>query len=280
MIATHQRGVFLGAAVVALSCVIAVTTHSASQFPIEPLRESGQGVTAAYEGWFKNPDGTFSLLIGYYNRNLKQPLEIPIGPDNRIEPGGPDQGQPAHFLPRRQWGVFVVTVPADFGDRTLTWTLVANGKTTAVPMGLNRQYEVSPFKDAAQGNTPPVLRLEPGGAPLQGPPRGIARSFNVGLSDRLLLSVWATDDGIVTPERRAPEFPVSITWSKFRGPGAVTFVNARPPLDKASGRGTTGVTFSEPGDYLLRAYGTDASSDGGGGFQCCWTTALVRVSVR
>ena len=100
MIATHQRGVLLGAAVVALSCVIAVTTHSASQFPIEPLRESGQGVTAAYEGWFKNPDGTFSLLIGYYNRNLKQPLEIPIGPDNRIEPGGPDQGQPAQLLYR------------------------------------------------------------------------------------------------------------------------------------------------------------------------------------
>src|SRR5258706_5094328 len=73
------------------------------QLPLEPLHNAGQGVTAAYEGWFKNPDGTFTLLFGYYNRNLRQELDIPVGPNNRIEPSGPDQGQPTHFLPRREW---------------------------------------------------------------------------------------------------------------------------------------------------------------------------------
>ena len=39
---------------------------------------------------------------------------MPIGPNNRIEPGGPDMGQPTHFLPGRQSGMFIVTVPKEF----------------------------------------------------------------------------------------------------------------------------------------------------------------------
>ena len=80
---------------------------------------------------------------------------FPSGPNNRIEPGGPDQGQPTHFLPRRQWGVFTVIVPKDFGKQQLTWTIVANGQTTTVPMHLDPLWIVAPFKDVALGNTPP-----------------------------------------------------------------------------------------------------------------------------
>jgi len=113
--------------------------------PLEPSRESGNSVTGAFEGWFPNPDGTFSLLLGYYNRNRQQEVDIPIGPNNRIEPGGPDRGQPTHFLVGRGWGMFAVKVPADFGDNKITWTLVANGKSTAIPASLKPDYEVSPF---------------------------------------------------------------------------------------------------------------------------------------
>jgi len=109
----------------------------AQSLPVEPARETGNTVTGAFEGWFKNPDGTFSLLLGYYNRNLKQTVDIPIGPNNRIEPGGPDRGQPTRFLPGRNWGLFTVTVPADFGQNKITWTLVANGKTTVIPASLH-----------------------------------------------------------------------------------------------------------------------------------------------
>src|SRR5207245_3817732 len=84
-----------------------------------PSHDSGQSVTPAFEGWFANPDGTFSILFGYYNRNQKQELDIPIGPGNRIEPGGPDYGQPTHFLPRRQWGVFTLTVLRDCGAKKI-----------------------------------------------------------------------------------------------------------------------------------------------------------------
>jgi len=130
--------------------------------PLEPARESGNSVTGAFEGWFKNTDGTFSLLLGYYNRNRLQKVDIPIGPNNRIEPGGPDRGQPTHFLPGRGWGLFAVRVPADFGQNKITWTIVANGKTTAIPASLNVDYEISPFIEAGAGNTPPVTPLPPG----------------------------------------------------------------------------------------------------------------------
>ena len=72
-----------------------------------PARERGASITPAFEGWYQNEDGSYSLLIGYFNRNSKEALDIPIGPNNRIEPGEPDQGQPTHFEIGRQWGVFV-----------------------------------------------------------------------------------------------------------------------------------------------------------------------------
>src|SRR4249920_622785 len=92
----------------------------AQQLPFEPSHDSGQSVTGAFEGWFPNPDGTFSILVGYYNRNQEQVLDIPIGPNNKIEPGGPDRGQPTHFLTGRAWGVFTIVVPKDFAPKRLT----------------------------------------------------------------------------------------------------------------------------------------------------------------
>ena len=102
-----------GAAVFRVYIVMALAglaLASGTQLPMEPSHDTGQSITGAFEGWFANPDGTFSILLGYYNRNSKQELDIPTGPGNRIEPGGPDQGQPTHFLTGRQWGVFTVTV--------------------------------------------------------------------------------------------------------------------------------------------------------------------------
>src|SRR3954471_13466926 len=89
----------------------ALSPAQAQQLPLEPQRESGQSVTPAYEGWYRNADGTITLLAGYFNRNLKEEVDIPVGPDNRIDPGGPDRGQPTHFLTHRQWGMFAIVVP-------------------------------------------------------------------------------------------------------------------------------------------------------------------------
>lgn len=254
--------------------------QSAGQLPIEPIKDTGQSVTGAYEGWYQNADGTYSLLVGYFNRNQKQVLDIPVGPNNRIEPGSPDQGQPTHFLPRRQWGVFVVTVPKDFGKNKLTWTLVANGQTTVVPMHLDPLWIVEPLKDVALGNTPPSVRFEAEGTPHQGPPKGLSASYMASVGTPLTLAVWAVDDGIRAPEaQRRPGRPVTVSWSVFRGPAEVMFDRASPAIDEKTGNATTTATFTAPGEYILRLQANDATGEGGGGFQCCWTNAHVKVTV-
>jgi hypothetical protein len=272
-----------------LAVLIAPAILWAQQVTMEPPHDSGQSVTGAYEGWFANPDGTFSLLFGYFNRNFKEEPDIPIGPANRIEPGGPDQGQPTHFLPRRQWGVFTVTVPKDFGTKKLTWTLTVNGKTTQVPGGLDPLWEVAPFLDAT-GNTPPYLGFDSGGPFVNGP-RGqvVTRTATVGAP--LTLTLWAADDANVILGATRPRTPaVILGWSKFRGPGSVTFSNDRPPVEPDqfaappkttfSGKAVTTATFSEPGEYILRVVANDYSGEGGRGFQCCWSNAQVKVSVK
>ena len=122
----------------------------------------GRASPARSEGWFSNPDGSYSILVGYYNRNLKQEVDLPVGPNNRIEPGGPDQGQPTHFLPGRQWGMFTIKEPKDFAGKRLTWTIVANGKPTSIPLDVDTLWEVSPFIEASQ-NTPPYIGFSESG---------------------------------------------------------------------------------------------------------------------
>ena len=273
-----------------LVCEMLPLNGQSGQLPMEPLHESGQSVSAAYEGWFKNPDGSFSMLFGYFNRNLKQELDIPVGDNNRFEPGSPDQGQPTHFLPRRQWGVFTVTVPQNFGTEKLTWTIVANGQTTAVPAHLDARWEISPFFDVGIGNTPPIISFEEGGPSAQGP-RGISTALEATMPNPVTLNVWAADDAKTFQGGKPLDTPpVTLTWSKFRGPGAVKFANNKPAVEKAegkwkptpvfSGKATTTATFSEPGEYVLHVVANDWSGDGGGGFQCCWTNAQVKVSVK
>jgi hypothetical protein len=79
-----------------------------------------------------------------------------------------------------------------------------------------------------------------------------------------------------------------LRWTKFRGPGSVTFASARPEVEKLTGgnpgtpftgKATTTATFSTPGDYVLHVVLNDYSGEGGGGFQCCWTTGQVKVTV-
>ena len=264
---------------------------AAGDLPVEPRHDSGQSITAVYEGWFENPDGTFSFLLGYYNRNLKQELEIPVGANNRIEPGGPDRGQPTHFTAGRQWGLFTVTVPKDFGNNKLTWTLVANGVTTSIPFSLDPLWVISPLVDATN-NTPPFISFGKDGPTVQGP-RPIAVDRSSMVSNPMTLTVWVADDAKVPPgtsARAQNATPVTVAWSKFRGPGEVTFANQRPSVEKTdwnppppavfAGSATTSVTFSEPGEYVLRVVANDVSGDGGRGFQCCWTNAFVNVTVK
>jgi hypothetical protein len=268
------------------------------QLPSEPKKQFGGSVTGAFEGWFDNADGTHTFLVGYFSRNTQQTIDIPIGPDNRIEPGGPDRGQPTHFLPGRNVGIFTVTVPKEFSKQDkLTWTLVANGQTTSIPLRLNTDYNVSPLGgDANVGNNPPSIRFEEKGTTVVGPLASTSRVLGTrtaSVGTPLELTVWADDDakyssGTSAPMRNPPP-PVSMHWSKFRGPGDVTFASAAPKFEilkggkvnePYSGKGVTTAKFSAPGEYILHALVNDYSGFGGGGEVCCWSTALLRVNVK
>src|SRR5262249_51558318 len=120
-------------AVLGLAAPLGVT----AQLPLTTLKSTGQTVSPAYEGWYRNPDGTFTLSFGYYNRNASEVIEIPIGKNNFVSPGPENQGQPAEFQPRRNWGVFGVRVPADFGKKEVTWTLTFRNVTYAIPGSLH-----------------------------------------------------------------------------------------------------------------------------------------------
>jgi hypothetical protein len=251
--------------------------------PLEPQRERGTSITPAYEGWYPNEDGSFSMLLGYYNRNTKEALDIPVGPNNRIEPGPVDQGQPTHFESGRQWGVFVVKVPKDFGSKSLTWTIVANGEANSIPFTLNKGYPISPYKELGMGNQPPVLAFSQGGAKVTGPPLAVAATFTGTVNQPLPISVWVEDPKVAGETGGGRGFTPSvatISMHKFRGPGKVTFDKTRIPVQTQGEMVTANATFSAPGDYQLRVQANDESGEGGGGFQCCWTNAYVKVSVK
>lgn len=265
-------------ALLAAAGLLAAGAAAEGQLPGGSItRDTGQSVAPVYEGWYETADGAIEVSFGYMNRNWREAVDIPVGPANRISPGPADQGQPTHFVPRRQIGIFTVRAPADLATE-LTWTLTSQGETFVIPANLDPVYEIEPLREKARrypGNTPPSVRFQPDGEAGVGPPgTHAARTAVVG--QPLALDVWVTDDGLGSAfgDQRLP-----LTWIKYRGAGPVTIADAEPQVenDKA---GTT-ATFHEPGDYTLHLRASDGSNPPGAPpFQCCWTNGYVHVTVR
>ena len=250
-----------------------------SVLPMGPQRERGASITPAFEGWYKNDDGSFSILVGYYNRNTREPLTIPIGPNNKIEPGDPDQGQPTFFETGRQWGVFVLKVPKDFGTKSIKWTITSNGETQSIPFTLNPGYPITPYKELGMLNEPPVLKFAADGPKFSGPPLSVATTLTGTTGQPVPIQVWATD----VKERGKEEgaaMVANLSFHKYRGPGDVKFDPVRVSAKQPGAMVSSNATFSAPGEYWLRVQANDESGEGGGGFQCCWTNAYVKVSVK
>ncbi|HEX8030367.1 MAG TPA: hypothetical protein VF491_17955 [Vicinamibacterales bacterium] len=299
----------------------------------EPVNNAGGPIYAAFEGWGPLKDGTNALLVGYFNRNRNQIVDIPIGPENSIEPGGPDYGQPTHFLTGRQYGMFAILVPKDFGTKKLTWTIVANGHKTAISFWLNPPYWIDFFKNTANGNEPPRIKFGPTAPEYIGPPREkTVATLTATVGQPLDLTAWAADQPPTTNSEAAAEPPaapaarpagakpanepppafiggrvvsvnpaapgggaaaaaarnrgdIQVIWKKYRGPGdvkigteTINLENGHDPKKFVEAKTTA--TFSAPGTYWLRAQVNDSSGNGGGGDQCCWTSAHIIVNVK
>jgi hypothetical protein len=136
---------------------------------------SGQPVWPAFEGWEKNDDGSFNLLFGYMNDNWEEEPYVPVGPDNNIQPGGPDQGQPTRFQPRRNRFMFRIRVPKDFGQKELVWTLTTQGKPQKAFGSLRPDLVIESVDIMSEtgalgaGASSPMERR-------RGPPRSVSRS--------------------------------------------------------------------------------------------------------
>lgn len=177
----------------------------------------GQNVAPAYEGWEQDPDGSRWFVFGYMNRNWVEELNIPPGPDNSILPGGPDQGQPAHFLPRRNRFVFRVPVPKNFTEKDeLIWTLTAHGTTEKAWASVRADYLLDNVVKASEtgalgaGTSSPEVRAnKPPVVKLQGDHRRTVRA-----GEPLTLTAMVTDDGI--PKRRA----AGLAGSAVSNPGS------------------------------------------------------------
>jgi hypothetical protein len=279
-----QRGqdivvILWGALMVAGAASVAVAQGST----LAPLRASGQSVTPAFEGWYMNADGTYSLSFGYYNRNGTETVDVPIGRLNFIAPGDSNQGQPTSFVPRRHFGVFAVKVPANFGTRTVVWTLTVAGQTYAIPGSLKRGWEIDALQgEAGSGNTPPKLRFSVDGPSGAGPGGITGAPLTAKAGTPMTLDVWASDDGTaisgVSGTGRGGALP-TLTWFKHQGPGAVSFGDATPTVERATGKATTTATFDKPGTYILRVRANDSPVASAGHAQCCWSNGFVKVTV-
>ena len=272
-------------AIIAVAILVTLGTAGVSSQVPGTLTEFGKPVYPAYEGWYNHPDGGFVLLLGYFNPNTDQTVQVPIGEANFISPGLPDQGQPTTIHSGRGWGIFTIQVPANFGDQQVSWTLTTNDQTVTVPMHLDPNWYLEPLKDAANGNEPPTIRFSEMGEGNTGPPIGIAHSASGSVGIPLELSVWTTDvkpsgnlQAIAASRLKRPA--LTLKWQVLRGPGDVEFSEPEQEFEDSSDQNpSTTATFGAPGEYLLRVEALDETGEGGGGFQCCWTSAHVQVNI-
>jgi hypothetical protein len=278
----------LAGAILASALLLPAQTYSA-----------GQSVWPAYEGWEKNDDGTFSLVFGYMNENWQEELNVPIGPENNISPGNPDQGQPTHFLPRRNRFIFRIRVPKDFGTKELVWTVATHGKTEKAYGSLRQDLQIENIDIMSEtgalgaGSSNPEVRADkPPVVKLEG-----AKNIDAKVGQAVTLTTTVTDDGIpktrpIPPDRlkaavlRPPLRPtvakalgLHLSWFVYRGAGDVTFQPSQikiwedtrsganspwapiwvAPPVPADGKYVTKVTFSQPGTYVLCARADDGA---------------------
>lgn len=280
--------------------------------PLRPIPPGDQPVVPFMEGWYDNGDGSVTISFGYYNLNRTETVEIPLGEGNRLEPAQFDGIQPSSFVPGRQHGVFAVTLPAEMRDEDVWWHITGkDGEVYRVPGRAESEAYQLDRNPRPHGTVAPLVWFDDEGARGSGPEGVVA----AGTESAVVGSPLTLTLNVLDPSERDPEdrrfrepIPARVFWLKHQGPGDVTFTRhestpesqervgeglvipqMRPTprgpqvIVLPEGRGTARVvaTFSEPGDYILRARVDNWSApDSNALDQCCWSNAFVRVSVE
>lgn len=267
-----------------LGAVLVVLSALVSQAALAQTYTRGRHVEPAFEGWRPNEDGTFNMMFGYMNENWEETPDVPVGDNNFFSPGEADRGQPTHFLPRRNRFTFEVTVPADWGDRELVWTLNVNGEERKAYATLRQDYLVDNMVIASEtgslgaGTSSPESRANI--PPIVAVIGDEIRTVAVGQT--LEVDTQVTDDGLPEPTdpveeaRRFAEFAGGGLAAALVTPEAVMQRRLMSPpqkvtVDKVNGlyyswnkwRGPGNVTFDPPQVKVWEDTRTSANSPWG-----------------
>lgn len=278
----HLLRSFLGVTAAALVVSSTIGVGAQVEFNNNIKYDSGQDIQPVFEGWSRAANGTFDLYFGYLNRNWVQELAVPVGPNNNIQPGGPDRGQPSYFYTRTNRKAFTVNVPADFGKKELVWTLIVNGRTRTTYGHLRADWEITPDGGAAGTQTTKEARAN------KAPTLTVSPVAPVKVGEAATLVATVADDGLPVPRGRVKaavgqetppglsgghkEVPINlpwlageegdrrgdglrVSWIVFRGPAGAKF---EPASGKPEGGTVTTVArFEQPGEYVLRGAAQD-----------------------
>lgn len=300
--------------IMAALALAAVSTSALAQAPdgrfLSLTPPEGLPVIPVMEGWVANEDGSGSFSMGFINKN-KVGVDIPLGPNNYIEPAKYDGLQPTHFPPGRGVGAFEVRVPADEIDEDVWWYIrTGEGDLLKVPGRYgNAAYELDFVRPRPQGSMQPLMGFGedgPQAAGLTGGRGTLDETVKVGEPVELAVNVMDPSERDRTDPRFVDRLPLGIQFHKYHGPGNVEFSrhestpepvnpysedNPRfrfyraPGENEVSVEGGEGVakvyaTFAAPGEYTIRVRADNfRAPDSQEGDQCCWTNLYQTVNV-
>lgn len=273
------------------------------EYPLAERKASGDLVAPIFNGWIENEDGSVSLLFGFANRNREEIVDIPLGPNNYIEPSQFDGVQPTHFpiydrggfIGINERGAFAVTVPADMAGTEVVWTLKYAGYEYSIPgRATSTTYQMSSV-EAAFGTLAPAIRFELDGPESTTREGIVAKRVTTSVGSPVTLSAYAQDRGNRAAYPEDNEFfyyPVGTEWIFHQGPATPDFetalITGEERVDKKGNEISaddwiqvqTEATFLEPGEYLIRFRADNfLASDSRFDYMCCWSNAFVPVTV-
>ena len=254
----------------------ALVSAQGQLLPSYPKLSFGASVSPAYDGWHDNADGTHTFLIGYYSRNWNEEIDIPIGANNKFEPGDPIVASPRTSAEPQLGHVYGDRAEELPANEHLWWTLTVNGVTSRVGMILSPDFNITPQKSSEEAPNGSATcrrsRLSQGGPAIQSPVATLASAISktATVGEAMPLELFVDDDALYTSGTNAPmgRVPaiVTATVSKYRGPGNVkaedfrfTTLKGGKPMEDWSGKANGKVTFDKAGDYVLHVLINDFS---------------------
>jgi hypothetical protein len=245
-------------------CLCAVLLVLSAPLAHRVAAQQNQPIYPAYDGFLKNPDGSYTLAFAYFSHNA-EPVTIAPGANNGFAPAPGDRMQPTTFKPGHWRFQCVMVVGPEFDGR-MKWTLnyggVATGTSERMLQSNWNLVEGAPalskidYARVPKGrclNRPPAVRVLGVTARPNAPPPTLTAVLNEALN----LFGSAHDEGL--PRGKA----LQVEWKMVKGPGTVTFT--------VPGSARTKARFSAPGVYELELTASDSEFT---------ERALLNVSVK